>query len=292
MLVLAAVTGCGSDETSGSAANDATADGSADAAGDTTTTDAASTGGAIPAQLQIDGATAADATTWLPAGAYASRQHFATRIQLPPFGDPAESLQTALVLHRVRHEAGKVLVETSACAIDEPAQNGVQTVFPDALIQSLGSWTTQAQAWTRSDGSTVVDLLPATSVFGCTLAAPEVDALPTQADDPRLTDPDGDGHPGGTVQLQGLISGSIYVVQRNVEHLRGRALAPGQLDGVLLGHREQKVVGASEPVLATFDLASTKHEDTARSDLIWRPLPAGDDCAAVISAAPTLFAAP
>ncbi len=295
LLGCAGLAGCGSSDgaSGGADAIDGAADAGADAVAsqDATAQDSATEGG-IPARLRLEGATPADATTWLPAGAYASRQHFATRILLPPFGDPAESLQTALVLHDVRHEGGKVVVETRACAIDEPAHNGVQTVFPDALIQSLGSWTTEARAWTRTDGTTVVDLVPATSVFGCTLAAPETEALPTQADDPRLTDPDKDGHPGGTVQLQGLISGAIYVVQRNIEHLRGVASGPGLLDGVLLGSREQKVVGASEAVLATFDLAATKHEDTERSDLRWRPLASGDDCAAVIAAAPTLFPVP
>lgn len=294
LLVMASllwVAGCGADAR-GSASSDGTGSaGTADASvGDVQADDDATN--ALPPRLRIEGAQAADATIWLPVGAYLSRQHFATRIALPPLGTPAESVQTALVLHQVRHEGGKVLVETRACAIDEPAHNGVQTVFPDALLQSLGSWTAEAKAWTLGDGSAVIDLAPTVWVYGCTLTSAATEALPTQADDPRLTDPDADGHPGGTVRLEGLISGSIYVVQRNLEHLRAVAGAPGNLDGLLLGDREQRVVGASEAVLATFDLAAVKHEDAERSDLVWRPLPSGDTCKAVLDAAATALPVP
>src|SRR5512137_1116630 len=55
-----------------------------------------------------------------------------------------------------------------------------------------------------------------TEVRGARLADPANEPLPTDAADPRVTDQDGDGHPGLTVPVTvaGLVSGDTYVVQR------------------------------------------------------------------------------
>lgn len=241
----------------------------------------------VPEALQLTPLVAADATQALPAGTYASRQRFTNKVLLPPFGDPDETTQTAWTLHEVRHEAGVVRVETRACAISEPTKNGVTTVFPAALIAVLPVWQTEAKAYSRPNGGFVVDLLPQTTLLGCALGDPEHDPLPEKGDDPAVVDVDKDGNPGGTVKLEGLISGAIYVVQRSVEHLRGLT-TEGGLDGLMLGTREQKVVGASEAVLASFDLKATKHPDPKRSDFYLRKVADGTDCAALLAEPPKL----
>ncbi len=267
----------GSSGSDGAASSDGSSDGNS----------ASDTASNVPSELAIEGLPEGDATVALPAGTYASRQRFTNKVLLPPFGDPDETTQTAWVLHEVRHEAGVVKVQTRACAISEPTKNGVTTVFPAALIAALPVWETEVKAFARVSGGFVVDLAPRTTLLGCTLADPTADPLPEKADDPAVVDADKDGNPGGTVKLEGLISGAIYVVQRSVEHLRGVTVQNG-LDGLMLGTREQKIVGASEAVLASFDLKATKHPDPKRSDFHLRKVANGTDCAALLADLPSV----
>lgn len=283
----AAATGDALPASDGSSSDGSSSDGSSSDGSGGSASDGAGDETNVPEALQLATLAAADATEALPAGTYASRQRFTNKVLLPPFGDPDETTQTAWTLHEVRHEAGVVRVETRACAISEPTKNGVTTVFPAALIAALPVWQTEAKAYARPKGGFVVDLLPQTTLLGCTLGDPKHDPLPEKGDDPAVVDVDKDGNPGGTVKLEGLISGSIYVVQRSVEHLRGLS-TEGGLDGLMLGSREQKVVGASEAVLASFDLKATKHPDPKRSDFYLRKVADGTDCAALLADLPTL----
>jgi hypothetical protein len=290
-ILAAAMAGCageaGSEASqSGDVAGQDTASGSDGASN----SDGSSGGDAVsnvPSELAIEGLPEGDATAALPDGTYASRQRFTNKVLLPPFGDPDETTQTAWVLHEVRHEAGVVKVQTRACAISEPTKNGVTTVFPATLIAALPVWETEVKSYARVSGGFVVDWAPQTTLLGCTLSDPSADPLPDKADDPAVVDADKDGNPGGTVKLEGLISGAIYVVQRSVEHLRGVTVQDG-LDGLMLGTREQSIVGASEAVLASFDLQATKHPDPKRSDFHLRKVTDGTDCAALLAAPPPL----
>jgi hypothetical protein len=56
----------------------------------------------------------------------------------------------------------------------------------------------------------------------------EEDNLPSKIDDPAVSDWDGDGHPGATLQLTIplLPSGELYVVQRGQSILTGHGFNP------------------------------------------------------------------
>lgn len=81
------------------------------------------------------------------------------------------------------------------------------------------------------------------------LDAPATDPLPTDGDDPRVIDLDGDGHPGLTARVSGLLDGEVYLVQRSITRLSGRHDGFGTLDGRLEWTAEESVVGADDPLL-------------------------------------------
>jgi hypothetical protein len=77
-------------------------------------------------------------------------------------------------------------------------------------------------------------------------------AMPTAANDPGVTDCDGDGNPGATVQLTLPLGarGDVYVAQRGRSVLRGRVVGAGRIEGTIdVPVFEQAVLGANPEFL-------------------------------------------
>ena len=75
------------------------------------------------------------------------------------------------------------------------------------------------------------------------------DPVPVDEEDPRIVDVDGDGNPGITVLVEGVISGQVYVVQRHWKELCGDVLSEDRIEGYVNWDTNQRVVGASSFVL-------------------------------------------
>jgi hypothetical protein len=84
-----------------------------------------------------------------------------------------------------------------------------------------------------------------TYILGAKLDNPETDSLPTEPDDARVTDPDKDNRPGVTVWVSGLVSGQVYVVQRNWTHYLGDVLSDSRIEGKIRFGSRQQVLDAS-----------------------------------------------
>jgi hypothetical protein len=137
----------------------------------------------------------------------------------------------------------------------------VNTTIPDAFLHSLGvtERTARLELVSGLDPSTGTPSLERrivfrwhTQVLGARLENPENETLPVDAADPRVFDQDDDGHPGMTVRVEimGLISGEVYVVQRNRNRLIGTVISPGFIRGTIEWETEQVILGASSPFLA------------------------------------------
>ncbi|MDD5220504.1 MAG: hypothetical protein PHV11_08055 [Candidatus Bipolaricaulis sp.] len=166
-----------------------------------------------------------------------------------------------MVGERTRTTASFALVDIAQDAL---AASGVETAcftkidygtslvameIPEAFVLSM-----RAAEWTATLESSEVgarfERPWATSVNGAQLVDPENDPLPTEADDPRVVDQDGDGKPGLTVRIvvMGLIGGEVYVVQRDRSRLVGVVSSPDAIDGLVEWTSEQSVLGASSPI--------------------------------------------
>jgi hypothetical protein len=75
--------------------------------------------------------------------------------------------------------------------------------------------------------------------------------LSTNPNDPNLTDPDNDGHPGVTVKISvgKFFSGEIYLIRREIFRNYMELNPNGTITGHVVDNSEQFVVGASKKIL-------------------------------------------
>jgi hypothetical protein len=75
--------------------------------------------------------------------------------------------------------------------------------------------------------------------------------LSTNPNDPNLTDPDNDGHPGITVKISvgKFFSGEIYLIRREIFRNYMELNPNGTITGHVVDNSEQFVVGASKKIL-------------------------------------------
>jgi len=102
------------------------------------------------------------------------------------------------------------------------------------------------------DGDEIVFAQPPyLEVRGAVLENAQADELPTDPDDPRVFDQDGDGHPGMTVSVKilGIIEWQTFVVQRVRYSLRGTVVGPDRVEGRIEWSDEQTVLEATNALL-------------------------------------------
>jgi len=97
--------------------------------------------------------------------------------------------------------------------------------------------------------------------------------LSTDPNDPNLTDPDQDGHPGVTVQISvgKFFKGEIYLTRREIFSNYLTLNNNGTLTGTVVDRSEQFVVGASKKVLKQ-ESHSIQHPDPGLSTLLLVPV--------------------
>lgn len=97
--------------------------------------------------------------------------------------------------------------------------------------------------------------------------------LSTDPNDPKLTDPDMDGHPGVTVQLSvgKFFNGEIYLTRREIFSNYLTLNDDGTLTGYVIDESEQFVVGASKKILNQ-PSHSIQHPDPGLSPLLLVPI--------------------
>lgn len=97
--------------------------------------------------------------------------------------------------------------------------------------------------------------------------------LSKDPNDPNLTDPDQDGHPGVTVELSvgKFFNGEIYLIRREIFSNYVTLNNNGTLSGYVVDESEQFVVGASKKILNQ-ESNSIQHHDPGLSPLLLVPV--------------------
>ena len=97
--------------------------------------------------------------------------------------------------------------------------------------------------------------------------------LSTDPNDPNLTDPDQDGHPGVTVQISvgRFFKGEIYITRREIFSNYLTLNNNGTLSGYVVDRSEQFVVGASKKILNQ-ESNSIQHPDPGLSPVLLVPV--------------------
>jgi hypothetical protein len=222
------------------------------------------------------------------AGTWAQLRVQTARAQLPVIGET--KVTTSFVLRLTQTASGRNLaVSVEACAVEQDSGTSiVRTIFPPALVEKLGRFQTTASL-REEDGELQYFQARRFMVFGAQLEDPENDELPTDPEDERVIDGDGDGHPGVTVQIRGMLNGDIYLVQRGWFTLRGTATGGDRIDGRIQWGEDRSMLGASNPLLP--DIPDSRPDtDPAASYFRTTRIDPALTCAEILAQRETLFA--
>lgn len=167
-------------------------------------------------------------------------------VQAPAMADPFQNVVvTAVLLDQT--QAGDSVAGTGTVCHRHTDGSVVAVAIPDRVIENIDPFPYTATY--SADGSYVMD--PVYMLLGYVPDDPtDVSELPTSADDERVYDQDGDGNPGVTMVLSGLMDGLVYAVQWNRIVPAGATVAEDRIEGLLEFDLDENVIGSDPPLIA------------------------------------------
>lgn len=149
-------------------------------------------------------------------------------------------------LHVLRHEHERLFGEGRLCTLSlDSGSRFVHTSLSSATKARLPSPRLDARLGLDARGQLTIHQDKQVVVVGARLENTLLDPLPQRSDDPRVFDEEGDGRPGMTVEVGGILSGSIYVAQRSWTELSGTLVGKDGFAGALRFGNEQVVLKAT-----------------------------------------------
>ena len=174
-----------------------------------------------------------------------AQQEIASSLSSVPLVGDVETITTDTLLIRMVQSGNRVEMITESCGMDSAGSSGAgQVVIPQSYTDAMDLAHRNAVIEQWGDGYRVRQER-FTRVMGAELSDIENDPLPVAVDDPRVVDIDGDGKPGVTILMDGLLSGEIYMLQRSWIEVCGAVLSPDKLEGYIRWGTDQSVVDAS-----------------------------------------------
>jgi hypothetical protein len=206
-------------------------------------------------------------------GTYVLLQQTVTVSELPILANVVATTR-ALSIQELQQVGDRLRGTGRLCALDIVSTSSlVTTEIPAAFGRALPPIVTDAQLIQSGKSLTFVQGAQ-TSVVGARLRNPQREALPTSSSDTRVFDQDGDGRPGMTVRVRGLVNGEVFVTQRATSSLRG-SLQGNAFEGRIDFSHEQRVLGATSHFLESGPEAKP---DPSRSRFRLSPVKAGTTC--------------
>jgi hypothetical protein len=155
-------------------------------------------------------------------------------------------------------------------SVQKLSQKNTESGISDAATQAIKPRVQEVDLALR-DGIWHIYRPPTPSLLGIT--GDPMQPLSTDPNDPNLTDPDNDGHPGVTVSIKvsWYFKGEIYITRREIFSNYVRLNNDGTLSGYVVDESEQFVVGASKKILNQPSNA-IQHEDMGLSPLLLVPI--------------------
>lgn len=212
-------------------------------------------------------------------GRWASIQVSAAVSEVPLLGQLTTETR-ALSLVEINQDGRDLELTQTVCRLNTSSPTPfVKTMYPAAFRRALSGSARRGRLEKRGPSTWLV--LPRSwEVKGARLQAVTA-PLPEAADDPRVIDADGDGAPGLTVEVVGLVSGLVRVVTRGWTSGSGR-LDPGgdrplEISGPIRWWSDQRVVAVTHHLLS-HKPKTEPHPDPKRSWFRLRRLPPGATC--------------
>ncbi|MCG3172309.1 MAG: hypothetical protein GMKNLPBB_00457 [Myxococcota bacterium] len=184
------------------------------------------------------------------AGSWGMKYIVGLKSVVQPFGETQSNSITVGLVKLERH--GKFPGwNMKVCDVRPDEVFGNKSVIPQAFIKSLAPRVDPGPVLTVERVGAEFRVGPITDLWGVTgLADPQHDPIPTSKDDPRIYDQDGDGQPGVSVKIEGLLAGEAYVAQRTIDRFTGVVESPNRIVGQTRAVVDKNIIGGSKPALA------------------------------------------
>jgi hypothetical protein len=173
---------------------------------------------------------------------------------------------------------GRIIDAAQFCFSEQRTDQPIETSLSDAATQAIKPPSTPVEV-DVVDGVLRVRRPATPTPVGIRLDDPANEPLPTDPDDPRIVDDDGDGLPGITVSIRvsDELSGELYIARREIFAYEAFLTEPDVLSGTVTDRSEQLVIGASDPLFAS-ESAWVQHPDLAKSPIILHRVGTDWDC--------------
>ena len=173
---------------------------------------------------------------------------------------------------------GKLWNQMTFCHADTVVDQDVDVSISDTATQAIKPVATPVEV-TEVDGALHVARPATPTPIGIELDDPATERLPTDPNDPRIVDADGDGHPGvtSTVRVTADFTGEIYLARREIFAYDLVQVDPDRLEGSITDRSEQLILGASDPAFLT-PAQWVQVDDPARNPVIWQRVDPSWDC--------------
>jgi len=150
------------------------------------------------------------------------------------------------------------------------SRKNAKSVFNEKAVQAIKPRVQEVEL-SRKNGIWHIYRPETPSLLG--IEGDPLQPLSTDPNDPNLTDPDQDGHPGVTVQISvgKFFKGEIYITRREIFSNFLTLNNDGTLSGYVVDRSEQFVVGASKKIL-TQESNSIQHPDMGLSPVLLVPV--------------------
>jgi hypothetical protein len=185
---------------------------------------------------------------------------------------------------------GQIIDQGSFCFSEQRTDQPIETSLSDAATQAIKPPPTPVTVDTV-DGVLRVQRAATPTPVGIRLDDPANELLPTDPNDPRIVDDDGDGNPGITVSIRVTddLTGELYIARREIFAYEAFLTDPDTLTGTVTDDSEQLVIGASDPIFASSPANWGQFPDLTKSPIILERVDADWDCERLAAERNTLF---
>jgi hypothetical protein len=229
-------------------------------------------------------------------GAYAARRRFARveEIRSGAFADDVKQVSTHYTLVEIVKDHSDYLLRERACRTVVSSRGNILTnievSIADAVPESLPELESLLEV-SATDGTLSFVKALSSAPLGF-VAENDADSIPTELDDARVRDGDGDGAPGVSVHVRigPRLEGEQYIVEWVRTQYQAERDALGNFRGPNFDRSEQRILGTSEGDGA---LAAPREvrddEDTAQNTVELVRLPSPLACSELVPRLSELF---
>jgi hypothetical protein len=174
---------------------------------------------------------------------------------------------------------GQVIDTAEFCFSEQRTDQPIETSLSDAATQAIKPPSTPVDV-DVVDGVLRVRRAATPTPVGIRLDDPANEKLPTDPNDPRIVDDDGDGQPGVTVNIRVTddLTGELYIARREIFEYEVLLVEPDLLSGTVTDNSEQLIIGASDPIFEMSGANWGQYPDLSKSPIILRRVESDWDC--------------